>query len=77
VNASVIPASNFEPVKAGIWYWSSHYEPVKIPEWCNTLDCVFMALDMLMNVEETIKNPPPRAIWLSSISSQPREKIPF
>ncbi len=36
-----------------------------------------MALDMLMNVEDAIKNPPPCAIWLSSISSRPREKIPF
>jgi len=66
--------ADIEPVKAGIWYQSSHYEPVISPEWCNKLEKVFMAL---MNVEEAIKNPPPCAIWLSSISSQPQEKIPF
>jgi len=63
--------AGIEPVKAGIWYRSSHYEPVISPEWCNKLEKVFMALNMLMNVEEAIKNPPPCAIWLSSISSWP------
>jgi len=66
-----------EPVKAGIWYQSSHYKPVISLEWCNKLEKVFMALDMLMNVEEAIKNPPPCAIWLSSISSCSSEKIQF
>ena len=60
VSANVIPESDFELVKAGIWYQSSHYELVISLEWCNKLEKGFMALDMLMNVEEAQKIHLPR-----------------
>jgi len=77
LNASENQAYDFVLVKASIWYCSTHYKPVVSPEWCNKLEKVFMALDMLMNVEEAQTNPPPQAVWLSSVSAWPSEKIPF
>jgi len=71
-NAGLIQAENLNQLKQvfGSTHYSTHYKLVTGLEWCYKLEKVFMALDMLMNVEEA-KISTSLVVWLTSISARP------
>jgi len=75
VNVGENQADDFVLVKAGIWYRSTHYELVKV--WNGATSWKrFYGIGYVDECQGSPKNPPPWAVWLTSISAQPCEKIP-